>query len=98
MLIPEHSTFGRGQGFDHIEKGVTDEMQSFDQAVVKLYKAGRITYEEAQANADSPRQLHLLIHSAGSESRMPEGTGSGPRQSGSEAAKTLPDIEFPAIE
>lgn len=83
---------------DVIEKGVTDEMQSFDQAVVKLYKAGRITYEEAQANADSPRQLHLLIHSAGAESRMPQGGESTPRRSGGDAANSLPDIEFPAIE
>jgi len=81
---------------DVIEKGVTDEMQSFDQAVVKLYKAGKITYEEAQANADSPRQLHLLIHSAGSDSRMPQSEDSMPRRTGGDAAATLPDIEFPA--
>jgi len=73
-------------------------MQSFDQAVVKLYKAGKITYEEAQANADSPRQLHLLIHSAGSDSRMPQSEDSMPRRAGGDAAATLPDIEFPAPE
>jgi twitching motility protein PilU len=53
---------------DVIEKGNTDEMQSFDQAMVKLFKAGKIDYEEALANADSPRQLHLLVHSAGTQS------------------------------
>jgi twitching motility protein PilU len=82
---------------DVIEKGVTDEMQSFDQAVVKLYKAGRITYEEAQANADSPRQLHLLIHAVGAESRMADMERVAQPGSG-DAAASLPDIEFPPLQ
>ena len=84
---------------DVIEKGVTDEMQSFDQAVVKLYKAGKITYEEAQANANSPRQLHLLIHSGGAESRLP--TPEAKPMVGmpdDEVASSLPDIEFPSLQ
>jgi len=79
---------------DVIEKGGSEDMQSFDQAVVKLYKAGRITYEEAQANADSPRQLHLLIHSSSGENLGPK---TRENQGGNTAASTLPDIEFPTL-
>lgn len=81
---------------DVIEKGVSEEMQSFDQAVVKLYKEGKITYEEAQANADSPRQLHLLIHSTSAESRH-NPTGESAPASVSKADEKLPEIEFPSL-
>jgi len=36
-------------------------MQTFDQALYKLYKAGEITYEDAIAHADSKNDLRLLI-------------------------------------
>ncbi|MFA5631722.1 MAG: PilT/PilU family type 4a pilus ATPase [Porticoccaceae bacterium] len=36
-------------------------MQTFDQALYELYKAGEITYEEAIAHADSKNDLRLLI-------------------------------------
>lgn len=78
---------------DAIEKGFSDEMQSFDQAIVKLYKEGRITYEEAQANADSPRQLHLLIN--GSEA--PSGGMMDPMME-AELAASLPDIDLPTLD
>jgi len=77
---------------DMMESGSSDDMQSFDQALVQLYKAGRIDIEEARANADSPRQFHLLVHDAASQ-----GQGAGLSTSTtSNAAKTaaLPEIEM----
>jgi twitching motility protein PilU len=47
---------------DMMERGGSEDMQSFDQALVQLYKDRRIDIEEARANADSPRQFHLLVH------------------------------------
>ena len=36
-------------------------MQTFDQALYKLYSQGEITYEDALAHADSANDLRLLI-------------------------------------
>lgn len=36
-------------------------MQTFDQALYKLYAEGAITYEDALAHADSPNDLRLMI-------------------------------------
>ncbi|MEL0083405.1 MAG: PilT/PilU family type 4a pilus ATPase [Gammaproteobacteria bacterium] len=36
-------------------------MQTFDQALFKLYKAGEIGYKDALANADSANELRLMI-------------------------------------
>lgn len=58
---------------DYIRKGEVHElkelmrrsrelgMQTFDQALFDLYKAGEITYENALKHADSPNDLRLLI-------------------------------------
>ena len=44
-----------------MEQGNERGMQTFDQALYKLYKEGRITQEEALANADSRNNLSLRI-------------------------------------
>ena len=36
-------------------------MQTFDQAVYDLYKAGEISYEDALKNADSANEVRLMI-------------------------------------
>ena len=36
-------------------------MQTFDQALYKLYSSGEITYEDALAHADSANDLRLMI-------------------------------------
>jgi len=36
-------------------------MQTFDQALYKLYSAGEVSYESALAHADSPNDLRLMI-------------------------------------
>lgn len=58
---------------DHIRKGevhllkelmtksTEHGMQTFDQALYKLYEAGDITYDAAIASADSPNDLRLMI-------------------------------------
>jgi twitching motility protein PilU len=39
-------------------------MQTFDQSLLRLYKEGRISMEEALANADSRANLEAQIHFA----------------------------------
>ena len=58
---------------DHIRKGEVHKlkelmtksnesgMQTFDQALYKLYSEGSITYEDALAHADSANDLRLMI-------------------------------------
>ncbi|TCJ16511.1 PilT/PilU family type 4a pilus ATPase [Parasulfuritortus cantonensis] len=77
---------------DMMERGGHEDMQSFDQAIVKLYKAGRIDLDEARANADSPRQFHLLVHGEDAEPAA-AGASSGARAN-SRAAAALPEIEM----
>jgi twitching motility protein PilU len=44
-----------------MEKSAEQGMQTFDMALFKLYKAGKITLEEALKNADSKNNLRLKI-------------------------------------
>jgi twitching motility protein PilU len=44
-----------------ISKSNEHGMQTFDQALFKLFKSGEITYEDALAHADSPNDLRLMI-------------------------------------
>ncbi len=44
-------------------------MQTFDQALLELYQAGKIGYEEALRNADSQNELRLQIKLASGEDR-----------------------------
>jgi twitching motility protein PilU len=72
---------------DHIRKGdvhllkelmtksTEQGMQTFDQALYKLYKDNEITYETALAHADSPNDLRLMIK-LGGDSAADAGTGS----------------------
>lgn len=41
--------------------GTQEGMQTFDQAIYALYSEGRISFEEAIANADSPNDIRLRI-------------------------------------
>ena len=47
-----------------IEKSLSPGSQTFEQALFDLYQAGRLSMEEALANADSPTNLHWLISNA----------------------------------
>ena len=44
-------------------------MQTFDQALLDLYHAGKIDYEEALRNADSQNELRLQIKLSSGEDR-----------------------------
>ncbi|MED5509505.1 MAG: PilT/PilU family type 4a pilus ATPase [Pseudomonadota bacterium] len=69
---------------DLIEKGKVSEikdvmkrsrelgMQTFDQAVYDLYKAGEISYEEALKNADSANEVRLMIKLGAESGELPE--------------------------
>jgi twitching motility protein PilU len=48
-----------------MEQGVHDGCQTFDQALFTLYKDGKISLDEALANADSTNNLRLKIKLAG---------------------------------
>jgi twitching motility protein PilU len=74
---------------DMMERGGTEEMQSFDQAIVQLYKAGRIDLDEAKANADSPRQFHLMVQ----EAAAAQGAAKGAPRSNARVTD-LPQIEM----
>lgn len=69
---------------DLIEKGKVAEikdvmkrsrelgMQTFDQAIYDLYKAGEITYEEALKNSDSENEVRLMIKLAAEAGELPD--------------------------
>jgi len=44
-----------------MKKSTTLGMQTFDQALLKLYEAGEISYEDALHHADAPNELRLLV-------------------------------------
>lgn len=57
-----------------MRKSTEQGMQTFDQALYRLYSAGEITYDAALASADSANDLRLMIKLAGSA--PPEAAGS----------------------
>ncbi|MFW5451348.1 MAG: PilT/PilU family type 4a pilus ATPase [Methylophagaceae bacterium] len=72
---------------DLIEKGKVSEikevmkrsrelgMQTFDQAVYDLYKAGEITYEECLKNSDSANEVRLMIKLGSETGELPDDEG-----------------------
>ncbi len=44
-----------------MEKSENLGMQTFDAAIFKLYMAGKVSFDDAIANADSPNNLRLRI-------------------------------------
>ena len=64
-----------------MEQGIQEGCQSFDQALFLLYQGGRISLEEALANADSANNLRLKIKVAGlkTEEALEREQQEGPR-------------------
>ncbi|HEC16192.1 MAG TPA: PilT/PilU family type 4a pilus ATPase [Sedimenticola sp.] len=58
-----------------MEKSEAMGMQTFDAALFKLYKEGRITLEDALKNADSPNNLRLRISLSESGGAEKDSTG-----------------------
>jgi len=58
-------------------KGTQEGMQTFDQALLYLYKEKRISLEDALANADSANDLRLKIkmEKVGAGEGVESGTG-----------------------
>ena len=70
---------------DAMEQSLSPGSKTFEQALFEHYRAGRITMEEALANADSPSNLHNLISNAPSNGGKHQDNGSG---NGGKAAGT----------
>jgi len=66
---------------DAMEQSLAPGSQTFEQALFRLYTAGRVSLEEAMANADSPTNLHWLINNAAKPAASPaRPAGSGAPQ------------------
>lgn len=74
-----------------MEKSENIGMQTFDSHLLRLFKAGTITLEEALHNSDSPNNLKLKIN-------LSEGLGSSsPAASGNAANDSLSGLSLQAI-
>ncbi len=70
---------------DAMEQSLSPGSKTFEQALFEHYRAGRISMDEALANADSPSNLHNLISNApkaGSASNSPPASENGRTISG----------------
>ncbi|WP_445371827.1 PilT/PilU family type 4a pilus ATPase [Methylomonas sp. HW2-6] len=68
-----------------MEKSENIGMQTFDSHLLKLYKSGVISLEEAMRNSDSPNNLKLKIN-------LSEGLGSATKQTGALGSLALEEI------
>lgn len=68
-----------------MEQSLSPGSQTFEQSLYQLYRNGRITMEEALANADSPTNLHWLISNASKAESAPD---QAPGQSAGRSAGT----------
>ena len=76
---------------DAMEQSLAPGSQTFEQALFRLYSAGRITLEEAMGNADSPTNLHWLINNAARGTYTPTASATTPANSpGSSAPASRP--------
>ncbi len=75
---------------DAMEQSLSPGSKTFEQALFEHYRAGRITMEEALANADSPSNLHNLISNAPSSGGNQQDRGSG--NGGKAAGTTTTDL------
>ena len=53
-----------GQIKEAIDQSMAPGSQTFEQALYQLYQSGKVTLDEAMANADSPTNLHWLVNNA----------------------------------
>ena len=66
-LVADHIRKGEVHMLKELMSKSTEQgMQTFDQALYKLYTENEITYEAALAHADSPNDLRLMIKLGGS--------------------------------
>ncbi len=70
---------------DAMEQSLSPGSKTFEQALFDLYRSGRISMDEALANADSPSNLHNLISNA------PKTEGAAKTQTTTKAAAASTD-------
>jgi twitching motility protein PilU len=68
-----------------MEQSLAPGSQTFEQALFKLFTSGRVSLEEAMANADSPTNLHWLINNAAKPAAAPA-RPAGPTKAGAPPA------------
>jgi len=73
-----------------MEQGIQEGCQTFDQALFVLYQAGKISLEEALANADSANNLRLKIKVAGLTTDEVVERGEQQKKDEPDASKTEP--------
>ena len=66
---------------DAMEQSLAPGSRTFEQSLYDLFKSGRITLEEAMANADSPTNLHWLINNASKAAPTQSAVSPGPAAS-----------------
>lgn len=79
---------------DAMERSLSPGVQTFDQDLVRLYRSGAITLEEAIAQADSPTNLQWELQNAGVQTTIQDG-GIPPADVDLPSQKT--EIEFPSL-
>jgi twitching motility protein PilU len=67
-----------GEIKDALEKSMSPGSQTFEQALFKLFMAGKITQDEAMANADSASNMLWLINQATAGEITNSGQGAAP--------------------
>ena len=80
---------------DAMEQSLAPGSQTFEQALFKLYTAGRVSLEEAMGSADSPTNLHWLINNAAKPA--PVSTSGGTSQSPASPRAPAPQQDLSSI-
>jgi len=79
---------------DAMERSLSPGVQTFDQDLVRLYRSGAITLEEAIAQADSPTNLQWELQNAGVQTTIQDG---GVPTSDVDLPSQMTEIEFPSL-
>ena len=83
---------------DAMEQSLSPGSKTFEQALFEHYRAGRITMDEALANADSPSNLHNLISNAGSAASAPPPAENGRTISGANSDLSSIKLDLGALD
>lgn len=79
---------------DAMERSLSPGVQTFDQDLVRLYRSGAITLEEAIAQADSPTNLQWELQNAGVQTTIQDG---GIPTADVDLPSQMTEIEFPSL-
>ena len=79
-----------GQIKDAIDQSMAPGSQTFEQALYQLYLSGKVTLDEAMANADSPTNLHWLVNNA-PKSATGQSAAPQPATASAAAGRPTPD-------